>query len=239
LPLIATITGSQLNGGLVSATMRGALLFSNGKCPNDPVSTLANGVIHNMTRTKVTTILSIVAVAAGLLGGVGWMNSQAEPGNPVGQSRAQAEEQPGKSKPAMVQPDKKDAERKNEALKKQLRDVEEALLEIRKRRENEMMELARRKEAIARNNGPILSSIRSLESTHKVEREALLGQLKKLADSAIIVAEKAIIRDASEREGKKQPPLKPAEEAAMFMKTFREFKGVVSPASRITLHLPA
>ena len=77
--LPATLTATALSGRLVSNATAAATAFRSGVFTASTATILAKGVLQTMSRTTLLTALGVVALAASLVGGVGWVASGPKP----------------------------------------------------------------------------------------------------------------------------------------------------------------
>lgn len=77
--LPATLTATALSGRLVSNASAAATAFRSGVLTASTATILAKGVLQTMSRTTLLTALGVVALAASLVGGVGWVASGPKP----------------------------------------------------------------------------------------------------------------------------------------------------------------
>lgn len=108
--LPATLTGTVVSGRLVSSATAASTAFRVGLFPASAASLLATGVLNTMSRATFLTAFGGIALAASLVGGVGWVTSDAGP------KVALAAADP----PKPVPPDPADARRQADERKKKL-----------------------------------------------------------------------------------------------------------------------
>lgn len=77
--LPATLTATALSGRLVSNASAAAAAFRSGLLPASAATFLANGVLQTMSRITFLTAFGGIALAASLVGGVGWMTADRGP----------------------------------------------------------------------------------------------------------------------------------------------------------------
>lgn len=126
--LPATLTGTALSGRLVSEATAAATAFRSGLLTASTATFLANGVLGTMNRVTFLTAFGGIALAASLVGGVGWIATDRGPN--VAFAAADAPADPPKPIPAPPKAVKPDPDAQQQLERRQLEDRRKKLEQL-------------------------------------------------------------------------------------------------------------
>ncbi len=126
--LPATLGGGTLGGRLVSEATAAAVAFRTGLFTASTATLLAKGVLNTMSRTSLLTALGVVALAASLVGGLGWVASGSRPNAVIAADLPADPPKPAADAPKVAKPNDPDfARREADERRKKLEQLAEAL----------------------------------------------------------------------------------------------------------------